>query len=161
MSFLGKLMFWKKDDFGGLGKDLNLGNDFSGNNFNNNDFDQNKFGSDAVLQGDQLGLGASSTGMPQDSWQNQQSPDYGMQTTKGNYPAGQQSRPNHPGPGYEKAELIHEQQQQQQQSFNTSSYTAQKEFEVVSAKLDALKAGLDAMNQRLATIEREVRHKKW
>jgi hypothetical protein len=151
MGLLGKLMFWKKEpDFGDLGKDLNLGNDF-------NSMGNNNFGADAALQGDQLGLQTSNAGMPQDSWQNQQSQDYGMNTTKGTYPGGQQQQPQHPGPGYEKPELV----QEHKQSFGTDNYTAQKDFEVISAKLDALKAGLDAMNQRLATIEREMRHKKW
>ena len=155
MGFLDKLMFWKKDDFGDLSKDLNLGNDFSSGNFN--DEFNNKYGSDAVLQGDQLGLQASSSGMPQDSWQNQPSQDYGMRSQNQQYPSSS-PRAQHPGPGYEKPELV---QEQQSQSFNVSNYTAQKEFEVVSAKLDALRAGLDAMNQRLATIERELTRKKW
>ena len=39
---------------------------------------------------------------------------------------------------------------------STRAYAAAKEVEVVSAKLDAVKAALESINQRLANIERAV-----
>ncbi len=43
---------------------------------------------------------------------------------------------------------------QQQTSFNSSDgYIASKNLEVISSKLDALRASLESMNQRLANIE--------
>ncbi len=45
--------------------------------------------------------------------------------------------------------------QQQMESLQTSNlYAAGKQMEVVSAKLDALKASLDSLSQRMANIER-------
>ena len=44
---------------------------------------------------------------------------------------------------------------QQNQAYERS-YAAGKEIEVVSAKLDAIKSALEALNQRLASIERFI-----
>ena len=47
------------------------------------------------------------------------------------------------------------QQQPQMESLQTSNlYAAGKQMELVSAKLDALKASLDSLSQRIANIER-------
>ena len=46
------------------------------------------------------------------------------------------------------------QQQQMQQAQQVSSYTVAKDIEVISSKLDALRASLDIINQRLANLER-------
>ncbi len=39
---------------------------------------------------------------------------------------------------------------------SSASYAAGKQLELVSAKLDALKAAIDALNQRMANIERMI-----
>lgn len=79
------------------------------------------------------------------------SPDLGMdlgQQPMQKYPSFQQSsfQPNFPSqPSF-----------QPQQSFQPSSndsYIASKNLEVISSKLDALKASLDNVSQRLASIE--------
>lgn len=44
---------------------------------------------------------------------------------------------------------------QQNQAYDRS-YAAGKDIEVVSAKLDAIKSALEALNQRLASIERFI-----
>ena len=46
---------------------------------------------------------------------------------------------------------------QSNQSYQ-QSYAAGKDIEVVSAKLDAIRAGLEALNQRLAAIERYIQN---
>jgi hypothetical protein len=53
------------------------------------------------------------------------------------------------------------QQSPQMESFQSNqayqqSYAAGKEIEVVSAKLDAIRAALETLNQRLASIERYI-----
>lgn len=40
-------------------------------------------------------------------------------------------------------------------------YNIKQHLEVVNAKLDGIRAGMEAMNQRLANIEREMRQKRW
>jgi hypothetical protein len=58
-------------------------------------------------------------------------------------------------------------QQPQMESFQAQQAFASRDLEVVSAKLDALKATLESINQRLANIERiaegeeEVRRRSW
>ncbi len=42
----------------------------------------------------------------------------------------------------------------QMDPFQSSGYAAGKQLEVVSAKLDALKAAIDSLNQRMANVER-------
>jgi hypothetical protein len=41
-----------------------------------------------------------------------------------------------------------------QEPFSPQNYAAEKNLEVISSKLDALKAGMESINQRLANIER-------
>ena len=158
MGFLGKLKFWKKEDeFGDLGKGLG--------------FDQGEYGAgsgnDLGLGQDDIGMQASNTGMPSDSWGEQQpTASGGFGGSQAGQPAQQQGyqarapqqQSQSPGPGFEKPTLV---QQEGSAGFGSRDYSLQQSFEVLSAKLDALKAGIDAMNQRLATLEREMRHKKW
>ena len=124
MGIFGKLAFWKKKDDLGLDKDL--GKDLG--------FDKD-FGMD-MGQGPSpdLGMGIEPSQPGQQSFQK--------------YPSFQQSsfQPNFPPqPSF-----------QQQPSFQPSSndsYIASKNLEVISSKLDALRASIESINQRLANIE--------
>jgi len=78
------------------------------------------------------------------------SPDLGMgiepqQQPYQKYPSfqqpGFQSQPSYPQPSF------------QQPSYQSDSYIASKNLEVISSKLDALKATMESINQRLANIE--------
>lgn len=126
MGFFSKLNpFKKKDDFGDLGKDLDLGKDF---------------GLDA---GPSPELGAGLEPLGQDPTQK--------------YPSFQQ--PNYPQQSFSQPSF------QQQPSFqpaypsspgiagSNDNYIASKNLEVISSKLDALKASLDSLSQRVANIE--------
>ena len=80
------------------------------------------------------------------------SPDLGMgleQQPLQKYPSFQQSsfQPNFPSqPSFQS-------QQSFQPSASNDSYIASKNLEVISSKLDALRASLDNVSQRLASIE--------
>jgi hypothetical protein len=145
MGFFNKLMFWKKDELGDLKKEL--GSDFSMGDSN------------LGLGGEELGLQGSDAGMPNDTWSNQAYPNYPQQPSQASssYGRGSAHQRSYPQPAqqFERPVLI------QQQDNDVKGYTTQKDFEVISAKLDALRAGIDAMNQRLATLEREIRQKRW
>ncbi len=147
MGFFNKLKFWKKDELGDLSKEL--GKDF------------NMADSNLGLGGEELGLQGSDSGMPQDAWSNQDYPQQQYPQSRQSYPQGSSSHQRqHSQPQnmqqFERPVLI-----QPQDNSNIAGYTTQKDFEVISAKLDALRAGIDAMNQRLATLEREIRQKRW
>ena len=127
MGFFSKLNpFKKKDDFDDLGKDLDLGRDFG-----------KDLGMD-INQGPSPDLGAGLEPMSQ-----------GQQTFQ-KYPSfqGQQnfSNSSYPQPY----------QQPVQPSYTSAAsdpYIASKNLEIISSKLDALKASIDALNQRVANIE--------
>jgi len=126
MGFFSKLNpFKKKDDFDDLGKDLDMGKDFG-----------KDFGMD-MNQGPSPDLGAG-LDMPQTQQPFQKYPSF----------QGQQNfSPQMQQPSY---------QPPFQPSYpNAASdpYIASKNLEVISSKLDALKASLDALNQRVANIE--------
>ena len=116
MGFFSKLNpFKKKDDFDGLGKDLDLGKDFG------------------LDQGPSPDLGAG-LDMPQTQQPFQKYPSFqGQQNFS---PQMQQPSYQPPYPGAA-----------------SDPYIASKNLEVISSKLDALKASLDALNQRVANIE--------
>lgn len=62
-------------------------------------------------------------------------------------------------PQYSQAQPFGASQVPQMEAFQRNqayerSYSSGKDFEIISAKLDALKAALDSINQRLALIER-------
>ena len=148
MGILDKVMFWKQKDTFDTG---NLGLDHASGD------PGMQHGTDPGLGRNDLGLQGSDTGMPHDSFGENpqaygQSPQQPMQH--------QPSSHHQPSSGfqqYEKPTLV----QHYDEGFGSQNYSTKKEFEVLSAKLDALKAGIDAMNQRLATLERELRHKRW
>jgi len=122
MGLLGKLAFWKKkDDFGDLGKDLNLDKDL----------------------GLDMGAGPSpDLGMGLDS---QQTPQPFQK-----YPSFQQQNMQSPSfqPSFQQPQF------QQQPSYSQGdSFIASKNLEVISSKLDALRASIESINQRLANIE--------
>ena len=120
-----KLAFWKKkDDFADIGKDLGIDKDF---------------GMDSGPSPD-LGLGMDQGPSPQ---QPQQQPFQ-------KYPSFNQSQ------GFSQPAYQPPQQFNSQPSFSSnddSSFINSKNLEVISSKLDALKASVESMNQRLANIE--------
>ena len=124
----GKVLPWKRKDDLGLKDNMALGGFGPADNQN--------FG----LGGMDLGSpfpgnpGGMPGGMPQ-----QQFPNAGQQF--GGMGGQMQSQP---------IEAFQSNQSYQQ------SYAAGKDIEVVSAKLDAIRAGLEALNQRLAAIERYI-----
>ena len=120
MGFLGKLAFWKKkDDFGDIGKDLDLGKDL----------------------GLDMGQGPSpDLGMGLD-----QTPQFPQQQPYQKYPSFQQ-------PGFQ-APSFQVSQPYQQPGASNDNYIASKNLEIISSKLDALKASIDSLNQRVANIE--------
>ena len=76
------------------------------------------------------------------------SPDLGMGLEPG------QPQPYQKYPSFQPQPSFQSQSFQQQPSFSaTDPYIASKNLEVISSKLDALRASLESMNQRLANIE--------
>ena len=127
MGFFGKLAFWKKkDDLDDLGKDLGLDKDF----------------------GMDKGMGMEPP-PPMNSMNSGPSPDLGMNLESGiqpmqKYPSFQQNS-SFQVPSYQPPQPF-------QQSSN-DNYIAVKNLEVISSKLDALKAAIDSLNARIANIE--------
>lgn len=144
MGFFDKLKFWKKnDEFGDVGKGLGL----QGDNF-------------AGLGNTDLGLGRDTLGLQTEGMDNAWTqPQTAPQQPRGYQQSAQQYQQPpqqfHPAQ-YEKPVIV-----QEEGGFGTKAYSMEKNMEVISAKLDALKAGIDAMNQRLATLEHEIRQKRW
>ncbi len=123
MGILGKFAFWKKkDDFGDLGKDLDLGKDFG------------------MDQGPSPDLGMGLEPLPQQPYQKypsmQPQPGFSAQS----FPAQQPYQNSYPSsPSFAGS--------------SNDSYIASKNLEIISSKLDALKASMDSLNQRVANIE--------
>ncbi|MFH1440371.1 MAG: hypothetical protein ABIG89_07405 [Candidatus Woesearchaeota archaeon] len=154
MGFMNKLKFWKKKDpLADLERELSMGPGVDG-------MDPN-----LGMGRDELGMQSSDTGMPHDSWSNQPSgypaQQYGHQQSQ-QYPTQNSSKQFQSAQQYERPTIVHDVQNENNgEGFGSKGYAIQKDIEVISAKLDALKAGIDAMNQRLATLEREIMHKRW
>lgn len=123
----GKVLPWKKKDDLALGDNLGLGG----------------FGPGQGAQ-----QGAFGPGMPYD----QQFGGMGGNMGMGGLPPSQYSQPQPLGQfsAAPQAEAFQKNQEYER------SYAAGKEMEVVSAKLDAIKAALETLNQRLAAIERYI-----
>ena len=126
MGILGKFAFWKKkDELDDLGKDFGLDKDF---------------GMDmGAGPSPDLGMGLEPQGV-----QGQQAlQKYPSFNSQGSFsPAMQQpsfSQPAYSPPSYSPP--------------SNDNYIASKNLEVISSKLDALKASIDALNQRVANIE--------
>lgn len=119
MSFLSKLLPWKRKDELGLKDNLGIGGFGPGDNLNTG-FGGSQFGSP--------GPG----GLPQQQFPGQQFGGMGGMVQSQPVEAFESNR------AYER------------------SYAAGKDIEVVSAKLDAIKAALETLNQRLAAIERYI-----
>ncbi len=143
MSIFGKLAFWKKRDDAAIGlgikndlglnlQEPQLGNDLGLNLQENNGFQENNLGLD-TQQNDQQFMA------------------FGTQNYKPKSSANQatilrQTEPIQGAQGYP--------QQMQQQQQSTSSMMYNKDIEMISVKLDAARASLDAINQRLTNVER-------
>jgi hypothetical protein len=140
MSFLDKLMFWKRND-DNLGEDIgNLGgkNDLAfGNNFNpaQQQFGQQNLG---LPQGNDMGMGQQYSASPEYP----QDPNMGQQN--------QQSAFNQNPQSFSQRSY---QQPYNQPSYNQQEEITSKNIEVISSKIDTLKASLDSINQRLANLE--------
>jgi hypothetical protein len=135
MGFFDKIMFWKKKelDFPEVGANENFG---SGSGFK-------EFGISEGLgsRGDSTaGLGGTSDlniGNEPSTFPQQPNFPQNIVPPQGTPPPSQPSF--------------------QQQGFgqqNDQSYTISKELEILSSKLDALRAGIESINQRLANLER-------
>ncbi len=129
MAFFNKLAFWKKkDDLGDLGKDLDLGKDF--------DLGKDLSGPN---MGPDMGLGLDSN--PPDFGAHQQSPPlHSPPMGQPSYPPPQNFTPISPYPS-------------SQPPYPDPSIITQKNLEVLASKMDALKAMLESINQRLVNIE--------
>lgn len=125
----GKVLPWKKKDDLALGDNLGLG----------------PLGGFGPGQGAQQG--AFGAGMPYDQ-QFGGMGNLGM----GGLPPSQYSQPQ-PLSQFSAAPQAEAFQKNQEYE---RSYAAGKEIEIVSAKLDAIKAALETLNQRLASIERYI-----
>jgi hypothetical protein len=163
MGFLDKVMFWKKnDDF----SDLGLGNDF--------DFDkefgkseqkqgsptsqpQNQDAMNAFGQNPAMDLGQQSNPMQQTAPQHDMSQGLGQDISQASDNMNQQDFPQDASqPSFAQ----HQQQPvQHHQSQAEPNYPHQSnvDLQLVSAKLDAIKAYLDTINQRLSNIEQIAR----
>ena len=131
MAVLDKLMFWKKkDELDDLGKDF--GADLS---------------KDMPLGGD---FTPSSQGFGE-PWSQQQhpSPSFGQSS----FSPPNLSQPGLSQPSYSQPSYASPAQPPYAQGSN-SDYINAKSLEVISSKIDALRAAIDSMNARLANIER-------
>ncbi len=152
MSFLDKVMFWKKKDtldFGGGFGSTDLGNSSLGGSMGTGGMGD--FGTESGLaqQGFSQQPSGYGTGFaPRNDFGNQQ---YQFQQQPAS-PFAQQ-----PNPG------MNNNAGMTQQQANVNS----KDLEIVSSKLDALRAILDSINQRLANLERissgeyETKRRNW
>ncbi|MDP7180268.1 MAG: hypothetical protein QF824_03290 [Candidatus Woesearchaeota archaeon] len=157
MSFMDKLMFWKKsDDFG---KDLEMGLDKGlaahdagmGGPGGPGGPGTEMGGHDPGLGGQGMGMGGHDPGFGAPP----QQPSYGQSPSMGQPP--QQMAP--PQQFQQPAPPMMPQQQGGQEVVG-------KDFEIVSSKLDGLRATLESINQRLANLERVAygehdRKKEW
>lgn len=142
MGFLDKLAFWKKDDLGSFDKGLDIGkNDFGSMDLGgpNNDFNANNIGMPTPSQGmpdmtNFRGVGDTNGQNEMNRTIQQQlgpdpmadsSPSFSTYSPKSNF-----------------------------QEVPRQNATNSHEIEVISAKLDAIRATLDAVNQRLSNLER-------
>ena len=148
MSFFDKLRFWKKDDVQGpdlglqgmepgLGQGPNLGMDLGESGFG--DVDKPMYGYPAQQ--------APLQGYPSPPRQQSQQQGYAQQ--------GFQQQEYEPPVvrtfDHTKAPF---QYPAQQQDVSPQQYVADKNYEVISSKLDAVRAALESINQRLANLER-------
>src|SRR3989338_10175026 len=168
MGILDKVMFWKKkDDFSdlGLGGDFNLGGDDLG-------LAGNK--SDALSGASGLGRGISKSrqdvsSSPSSTYQDSSYGVQDMEQPTGMYGSSEdQYSHNNLQDDYGQASAMHKPvQQSAPPTFNQASHpqynqyspsqshtsASSQEIQLISAKLDAIKAYLDTINQRLTNIE--------
>ena len=135
MGVLGKLMFWKKkDDFSLDGQDIG------------------KFGTDNGFGDVGKGMGEGNLGMEHPDNLGLPNTNPYLRQSQSNFQGTQIPSPNSfsgatAPPGFQAPPITPEQPPRQ-------DYVISKDMEIISAKLDSLKAYLDAINQRLSNIER-------
>jgi len=180
MGFLDKVMFWKKgDDFSdlGLGKDFDFDKEFGKSEQKqssppaqpHNQDAMNAFGQNAAMD-----FGKQSYGQNDFAQQ-----DYSQQSDLGQQSQNRQGLGQHNpdsqgfsqdiGHNDETSQPSFAQQrfQQQPQSYQRYPHEASSgniDLQLVSAKLDAIKAYLDTINQRISNIEQLARgedNKRW
>ena len=136
MSLFGKLAFWKKkDDDARLG--IGTKGDFAALNLNDP-----QLGNDLGLNND-TNLSNNNLGLDLDNQQQQSFTRFGSQ----NY------SPKNPGTGAAVVRQV-EQSPFQQQGATTHQLLYNKDVELLYAKIDAIRANVESINQRLANIER-------
>jgi len=128
MGFLDKIKFWKKDD------------DFD-TEFDNK-LDQHIEKSDDLFKGDDLGLDQKPPGLGEKSPFDQPSTEAMPTETQPDLLAG--TPPEQPAAF------------QAQQQMQAPSDTGKRDLELLSSKLDTIKAILNSMDQRIANIERSA-----
>ncbi|MBS3137576.1 hypothetical protein J4232_04020 [Candidatus Woesearchaeota archaeon] len=135
MSLFGKLAFWKKkDDDARLG--IGTKGDFAALNLNDP-----QLGNDLGLNND-TNLSNNNLGLDLDNQQQQSFTRFGSQ----NY------SPKNPGTGAAVVRQVEQSPFQQQTSQHQMLYN--KDVELLYAKIDAIRANVESINQRLANIER-------
>ncbi len=158
MGFFDKLNpFHKKEkapdmDMGGMGKDpfgSSMGADFGSQNF-----------PDAWNSGTGMdqGMGGGGAGAAQPSFSPQQSfgqqPSFGQQSPYSQPPQASFSQPAQPSFGSPPSYSSPSYGAPQPTYGNDADYMHSKNLEVISSKIDALRAAIDSMNARLQNIER-------
>ena len=145
MTFFDKLKFWKKEEVQGP----NLG-----------------------LQGMEQGLGGPGLDMGEAHMDLTDQPMYGYPAQPGMPRTGRAS--SYPQQGFQEQEYeppvvrtfdhtkaaFQYPTSQQTAEVSPQQYLFDKNVEVISSKLDALRAGIDSLNQRLANVERMVQEQK-
>ncbi len=158
MSIFGKLAFWKKgDDFGLDSSDLGLGgNNPSGLDGGTNSFDTNSFGPDSnkstLGMNDNNGFNSPNSGT--DNMGN-----FGMDNSQPQgFSSGQQQNPTEEI--YQAASPFPASTGSPSASGSHHTDIMSKDIEVISSKIDALRASLDSVNQRLINVEHMLREDK-
>src|SRR3989338_49250 len=130
MGVFGKLAFWKKKDSAG-----NIGKDFG--------FDK-EFGFEDTGINSDMGLGIETT-----------NPDKSPSFSNTSGMPGNFAQQGMQQQSFQPSSTPPQQfgQPYQSQSYSDQNYINSKNLEVISSKLDALRASIDSMNQRLANIE--------
>ncbi len=142
MGFLKKLAFWKKDD-------LTL-NDFHNSNLGIND----SLGLDSSRASNSLGLGLNSQSTNTQNFGSEFQAMQGSDNSFGQFDNSYNGFAQNPLKGIDmsKAKIIEKPDTTSQT--HDLDYMHEKNMEIISSKLDAIKSALEAINQRLINIER-------
>ncbi len=163
MGIFGKLTFWKKkedlDDFGKeFSKEMPLGGDFTPNSQSFGDswnapLDQQPFNPSAPPSFGQNSFGQSSFGQSSPA-QNPFGAPPSQSPSQQSFSSPSFSQPSYSQPSFSQPSPNYSQPSYSPPPSTGPDYINSKSLEVISSKLDALRAAIDSMNARLANIER-------